>query len=59
MNDPGLDEPISNDADDVENQQRDERDETREDEDAFLKPRYTEREVLRNLPNSIIGFANQ
>ncbi|ESZ96753.1 hypothetical protein SBOR_2897 [Sclerotinia borealis F-4128] len=38
MNDPGLDEPISNDADDVENQQRDERDETKEDEDAFLEP---------------------
>ncbi|KAJ8062859.1 hypothetical protein OCU04_008114 [Sclerotinia nivalis] len=38
MNDPGLDEPISNDADDVENQHRDERDETKEDEDAFLNP---------------------
>lgn len=39
MNDPGLHEPISNDADDVENQQRDEKDETKEDEDAFLEPR--------------------
>lgn len=40
MNDPGLDEPISHDADDVENQQRDKRDETKEDEEAFLDPRY-------------------
>ncbi|TGO15849.1 hypothetical protein BTUL_0035g00540 [Botrytis tulipae] len=38
MNDPGLDEPISNDADDIENQQRDEKDETKEDVEAFLEP---------------------
>ncbi|KAA8565552.1 hypothetical protein EYC84_009408 [Monilinia fructicola] len=38
MNDPGLDGPISNDANDVENRQRDERDETKDDEDAFLEP---------------------
>ena len=39
MNDPGLDEPISNDAKDVENQKNDERDEMEEDEQAFLEPR--------------------
>jgi len=39
MNDPGLDEPISQDAKDVEKQQGDERDEMEEDEQAFLEPR--------------------
>lgn len=39
MNDPGLDEPISNDAEDVENQKRDENEEKEEDEQAFLEPR--------------------
>ncbi|KAF8862250.1 voltage-gated potassium channel [Acephala macrosclerotiorum] len=38
MNDPGLDEPISNDAKDVENQAHDERDEKEEDEQEFLAP---------------------
>ena len=48
MNDPGLDEPISSDAVDVENQQRDEQDETREDEDAFLEPRYVRKRSPAN-----------
>jgi potassium channel subfamily K len=39
MNDPGLDEPISNDAQDVENQKKDEKEEKEEDEQAFLEPR--------------------
>jgi potassium channel subfamily K, other eukaryote len=39
MNDPGLDEPISNDAKDVENQEKDEKDAKEEDEQAFLEPR--------------------
>ena len=39
MNDPGLDEPISNDAKDVEKQQKDEKEEMEEDEQAFLNPR--------------------
>jgi potassium channel subfamily K len=39
MNDPGLDEPISNDAKDVESQQQDEKYEREEDEQAFLEPR--------------------
>jgi potassium channel subfamily K len=39
MNDPGLDEPISNDAQDVENQAKDEKEEKEEDEQAFLEPR--------------------
>jgi potassium channel subfamily K len=39
MNDPGLDEPISNDANRIEDQERDERDEREEDEQAFLEPR--------------------
>ncbi|KAM3069714.1 hypothetical protein ACMFMG_010424 [Clarireedia jacksonii] len=38
MNDPGLDEPISNDAKNVEHQKRDEEEEAEEDEDTFLKP---------------------
>jgi potassium channel subfamily K len=39
MNDPGLDEPISKDAQDLENQKKDEDDEKKEDELAFLAPR--------------------
>jgi potassium channel subfamily K len=39
MNDPGLDEPISNDAQDVENQKKDEKEEKEEDEQVFLEPR--------------------
>jgi potassium channel subfamily K len=39
MNDPGLDEPISNDAKDVEKQQEDEKEELEEHERAFLAPR--------------------
>ncbi|KAH9214090.1 hypothetical protein DL95DRAFT_366023 [Leptodontidium sp. 2 PMI_412] len=38
MNDPGLDEPISNDAKDVENQKSEARDEKEEDEQEFLAP---------------------
>ncbi|KAG4438859.1 hypothetical protein IFR05_005648 [Cadophora sp. M221] len=38
MNDPGLDEPISNDAKDVENQKGEARDEKEEDEQEFLAP---------------------
>jgi hypothetical protein len=40
MNDPGLDEPISNDAENVEHQKRDEKEEAEEDEETFLEPRY-------------------
>ncbi len=39
MNDPGIDEPISNDAQDLENQKKDEDDVKKEDELAFLAPR--------------------
>lgn len=39
MNDPGLEEPISKHAKDIENQDKDERDEMLEDEEAFLQPR--------------------
>jgi len=38
MNDPGLDEPISNDAENVEHQKRDEKEEAEEDEETFLEP---------------------
>ncbi|KAH7410823.1 potassium channel-like protein [Cadophora sp. MPI-SDFR-AT-0126] len=38
MNDPGLDEPISNDAKDVENQRGDREDEEKEEEQEFLAP---------------------
>lgn len=40
MNDPGLHEPISEDAKDVENQDRDEDDAEKEDEEAYLEPKY-------------------
>jgi hypothetical protein len=40
MNDPGLNEPISNDAKDVEKQNEDEEEEKVEDEQEFLEPRY-------------------
>ena len=40
MNDPGLDEPIADDAKDVEKQRTDEKEEREEDEQAFLEPRY-------------------
>ena len=39
MNDPGLDEPISSDAKDVEKQETDEKQEMEEEEQAFLAPR--------------------
>jgi potassium channel subfamily K len=39
MNDPGLDEPISNDAKDVEHQRRDENQAKEEDEQEFMEPR--------------------
>lgn len=38
MNDPGLEEPIENDAEDVENQKGENQDEKVEEEKAFLKP---------------------
>ena len=38
MNDPGLDEPIQNDAKDIENQREDEQDANEEREQAFLEP---------------------
>ncbi|KAG9247134.1 potassium channel-like protein [Calycina marina] len=38
MNDPGLDEPIQNDAKDIENQKVDEEDATVEHKQAFLEP---------------------
>jgi hypothetical protein len=40
MNDPGLDKPISEDAKDIENQEKDEHDAEEEDEQAFLEPKY-------------------
>jgi potassium channel subfamily K len=40
MNDPGLDEPIQNEAKDVEDQGKDEEEERVEDEQEFLTPRY-------------------
>jgi hypothetical protein len=39
MNDPGLHEPIADDAKDVENQVKDEHEEEEEHELAFLEPR--------------------
>jgi hypothetical protein len=38
MNDPGLDEPIADQAEGVENEKRDEKDAEEEDEQAFLEP---------------------
>jgi hypothetical protein len=59
MNDPGLDEPISNDAKDVENQVNDEHDEKEEDEQAFLEPRQVffspeTASVTCNFPSAIM-----
>jgi potassium channel subfamily K, other eukaryote len=53
MNDPGLHEPISEDAKDVENQDRDEHDAEKEDEEAFLEPRYDR--PLFKLPGEGLG----
>ena len=43
MNDPGLDDPIAEDSEDVdvEHQKKDEKDEKEEDKQAFLKPRVS------------------
>ena len=41
MNDPGLDEPIQETSKDVEQDRKDELDFHKEDEQAFLTPRYT------------------
>ena len=43
MNDPGLDEPISNEAEDVENRQRSEKEEREEDASAFMEPEHVYR----------------
>ena len=40
MNDPGLDEPISRTDDRVEDERREEEEAEREDEQAFLNPRF-------------------
>lgn len=40
MNDPGLDEPIQETSKDVEQDRKDELDFQKEDEQAFLNPRY-------------------
>ena len=40
MNDPGLEEPIANDADDVEKQKGETQSGKNEGEQAFLEPRY-------------------
>ena len=54
MNDPGLDEPISNDAKNVEHQKRDEKEEAEEDEESFLEPRYAEQTSF--LASAIVIF---
>jgi potassium channel subfamily K, other eukaryote len=38
MNDPGLDTPIADEAKDVEDQKRDEKEAEEEDEQAYLEP---------------------
>jgi hypothetical protein len=38
MNDPGLDEPIADHAEGIENERNDVRDAEEEDEQAFLEP---------------------
>ncbi len=38
MNDPGLDQPISEESKDLENQQKDEQDEREKEEESFLEP---------------------
>ncbi len=38
MNDPGLDEPISEESKDLENQRKDEHDEREKEEESFLDP---------------------
>lgn len=40
MNDPGHEQEITENAKDVEDQTRDEGDAEREDEEAFLEPKY-------------------
>lgn len=50
MNDPGLDNSISNDAKAIENEKlSDERDEEEEDEQAFLAPRCFQQFLLQRL----------
>lgn len=49
MNDPGLDSPIAEDAKDVENQKRDEKEEQDEDEAAFLEPRWASPDLLTRI----------
>lgn len=38
MNDPGLDEPISNDAEDIENRYQDGEQDAEDDQDTYLQP---------------------
>lgn len=40
MNDPGLDEPINESSNKIEDEKNGDRDYEKEDEQAFLKPRF-------------------
>ncbi len=40
MNDPGLDDPINESAKKIEDERKEEKDVEREDEQAFLNPRF-------------------
>jgi hypothetical protein len=57
MNDPGLGEPISSDAKDVENQLHDEHDKREEEEQAFLDPRYSLLTIFASITNIILKVA--
>lgn len=61
MNDPGLDEPIQETSKDVEQERKDELDFRKEDEQAFLNPRYYCATIIQSpagpwlIPLSIVG----
>ena len=57
MNDPGLDEPIGQTSDRVEKGRKEEEDLEREEEQAYLKPRYTVRQssIATSLTQIVAG----
>lgn len=53
MNDPGLDEPIQETSKDVEQERKDEMDFKKEDEQAFLNPRYHRTTTIQSPTGSM------
>ncbi len=52
MNDPGLDDPINESAKKIEDERKEEKDVEREDEQAFLNPRFEPQQPSRTTEHT-------